>query len=328
MPDGGATGKDVVLEIVTKRFLRAMQDLGDAAAEMEAAVLQTRALQAKHEAALKRVVDLTGKSDNRGAPVARTSLSTQSTKFSNQSRTLEKQVHAMAATMRQYASAKAIFDDLFQSQQDVLSAQADAVFHQQKREAALARMIEAMIRKKCEVQGSKADAPDFKQPHQSHDYIPLPIGQFLTILISLDMLLAMDDGYAATDARYRPVSFLEVGCGQGRIMYLTLKSGLLNCASVEGFDFNPKLVALGREALDLGESIFVQDAMTFVYSTHDIIYSYRPFFDADLQTRLETRIVRQMKLGAYLLAPSAEDLDRHPELTRMRDTLPIWKKTG
>ncbi len=320
---------EAVLDIVSRSFLKAMQDLQDAAEEMDAAVSETRALQANHDAALKRLLDLISRAnENASAHAGRASHQAQSAKYTQHTRTLDKQRAAMAETIKSYTGAKAAFDDLFQSQSLALAEQAHASFRQQKREAALARMIESMVQKKVERQESAASAPEFDQPHTSHGYIPLGIDHFLNLLISLDMMLAMDEDYASPDQRYRPVSFLEVGCGQGRIMYLAQQSRLLNCASVEGFDFNPKLVALGRAALDLGETIFVQDAMAFDYTNHDIIYSYRPFFDADLQSRLEARIARQMKPGAYLLAPSAQDLDRHPQLTRMVDALPIWKKTG
>ena len=69
------------------------------------------------------------------------------------------------------------------------------------------------------------------------------------------------------------------------------------------------------------------EAMTFDYSTYEVIYSFRPFRDNEMQADFEARLVRQMKPSAYLISPSALDLARHPELRRMSDHLPIWKKT-
>lgn len=320
--------RDAGLDIVSKSFLKAIRDLDEAGARMNTVFSETREVQARHDTALRRMMDLLTRYGDALDAEAPARLKSQNRQYSIQRRALQRQVKAINAAQQLYTATRAGFEDLFRSQNTVLADRAAADYRQQKREAALARVLEALIQDRCAAQVQSGNARGFDPPVTSHDYIPLKIDLLFNILILLDLLLALDDDFADAAQRYRPVSFLEIGCGHGRVAFLVRETGLLNCATVEGFDFNPDLVALGRDALNLGDTISVGDAMATDYGAHDIIYSFRPFSDNDLQVALETRIAAQMKPGAYLLAPSAQDLDRQHVLTRMSDDLPIWKKTA
>ncbi len=316
------------MEHVITPFLNAMQEVEAAATALDNHLTDVRATQARQDAALKQLTDLIHRTGDRWDAATRARLKTNNAKYAALHKTLDAQKTALLAAQQRYTAQKAAFDDLATAQQHLLASRAETEWRQQKREAALSRTVETMMQARCAAQSPAADAPQFAHPHDSHSYIALRIDRLLDLLLSLDRFLAIDSDFTTAEGRYRPVSFLEVGCGQGRIMYLLAHTRLVRCASIEGFDFNADLVALGRAALDLGECIFVGDAMAVDYGSHDVIYSYRPFSDVVQQAALEARIVDQMQPGAYLIAPTAHDLDLFAQLTRMGDGLDIWKKTG
>ena len=313
------------MDTIILRFLNAMHDIEVAASEMDAAFTQTRATHTRHDKALNQLQKLLSEAGDSFDSKTHDRLKTLSAKYAAQHRLLERHMDAFATTQERYSDVKSTFDDLFASQQWALAEHGAADLRRQEREAGMMRMVENTIRDlSAAYQGD--DGSVFAHPDTSTSYIPLPVDEYLTLLIALNRLLMADADYAVPDAPYRPVSFLEVGCGHGRLMFLTKQSGLLRCSSIEGFDFNPQLVSLGREALMLGDAIVEGEAMTFNYSGHDVIYSFRPFRDNEMQADFEARLVRQMQPSAYLISPSALDLARHPELRRMSDHLPIWKK--
>lgn len=161
----------------------------------------------------------------------------------------------------------------------------------------------------------------------AYDYIPLDIPSFLGLLIDIDRLLSNDADYVDATKRYRPVSFLEVGAGSGRNLVLARSSQLVLFRDVSGFDINPDLIQTGQRALGLQNSLQVGDALTFDYAPYDVLYSYRPMQDSDMQAKLESYMARSMRMNAYLLAPTAHDLSLCPELTPIAGAANIWKKT-
>ena len=193
--------------------------------------------------------------------------------------------------------------------------------------AALCRTLERQFHRLC------ATAPDtgaegFDVPDGSYDYISIGLSRFLDMLTRLDHCLSQDPALACDSARYRPVSFLEVGCGPGHILELARGSGLCLFSGCTGFDINPQAIAMGRAAFDLGDAVTVADALDYDYGAADVIYSFRPFSNPEFQTRLEQRIAQTMRPGAYLIAPQALDLDRTRTLAQVDRPGEIWRKTG
>lgn len=175
---------------------------------------------------------------------------------------------------------------------------------------------------------TNTETADTELPDGAYDYIPLDLMRFLKLLIDTNDLLVLDPDFAAPGKRYRPVRFLEVGCGAGRNILLARNGNLLDLASCHGFEINSDLVATGKGAFGLDDELSVDDAMTFDYANFDVIYSYRPFHDGALQHQLERRFATTMDLGAYLLSPLGYDLSQCPELTYVGGDGQIWKKTS
>lgn len=196
-----------------------------------------------------------------------------------------------------------------------------------RQNAGLDRSLRYLIRRLAHLApGNEAEA--FDVPEESYDYIPIGISYFLDALCRLDGLLCLDPEHTHPDRRYRPVRFLEVGSGSGRNMMLVKASEILLWDSVHGFDINPDQIAEGDRHFALGPDLEVADAMTFDYGGHDVIFSYRPFSDLDMQKQLEARIADTMSPFAYLLAPLSFDLALYPDLERVDSHGDIWRKSG
>lgn len=166
----------------------------------------------------------------------------------------------------------------------------------------------------------------FDLPSESHTYIQSDLASLFQMMIELDVLLANDDLHAAPNKRYRPVRFLEVGCGPGRNLHMIRAAGVLDCADLSGFDINDFMVDAGQSAYGLESNLFVADALTFDYAPYDVIFSYRPFVDLTVQQKLEARMVSTMKNGAYLLAPLPYDLTLYTDLKPRGTIADIWRK--
>lgn len=180
----------------------------------------------------------------------------------------------------------------------------------------------------------EADIPEdelptgFVLPEESHSYIPIALGLYLQQLIRVDEMLTHDPDYFAADAPYRPVSFLEIGCGTGRNLLIAKQSNLLGADRYTGFDLNDTMVRRGQLALGLQDDIFVANALEFDYGPYDVIFSYRPIRAPEVQRQLEERMVATMHPGAYVIAPLSEDLACYNAMTCLNGPLSIWKKTA
>jgi methyltransferase family protein len=179
------------------------------------------------------------------------------------------------------------------------------------------------LKSQVQLEGGK---PAFKVGDGAYGYIAYDVPKFLVLLARLDEMLADDADYAAPDRRYRPVSFLEIGCGPGRNLLLVRACGLIGFSRLAGFDINPNAVALGQQAFGLAGELQVADALSFDYGAWDVIYSFRPFSDIEMQQELEAHIARSMRKNAYLLAPLSEDLSLYRELAPIGMSTDIWKK--
>jgi len=200
--------------------------------------------------------------------------------------------------------------------------------HLQRCQGALSRTLVGFVDRLKSNAGVNGGDQTYSVLDGAYDYIPYDVPGFLLLLLKLDNLLAEDADYASDDGRYRPVSFLEVGCGPGRNLLIARDCKLINLSNMAGFDINPDQLALGRKAFGLDTELQVADAMSFDYSGFDVVFSFRPFQNIDKQGALEAHIARSMRKTAYLLAPFSHDLSLYRELTATGVSRDIWKKTG
>ena len=163
-------------------------------------------------------------------------------------------------------------------------------------------------------------------PEGSFGYIAYDLALFLGDMQVLDGLLAKDPDYACAGARYRPLRYLEIGCGAGRNLLALKFSAVLDWAELRGFDIQAPLIAAGQARLGLDEELFVADAMTADYGTCDVVFSYRPFSDDAKQKRFEAHLYRPMRVGAYLVAPLSLNTPPSRRMRLMGDCGHIWKK--
>ncbi|GAA6201785.1 class I SAM-dependent methyltransferase [Aquicoccus sp. SU-CL01552] len=193
--------------------------------------------------------------------------------------------------------------------------------------AALCRTLQRQFFRQCAA-ATASDAPGFDVPDGSYDYISIGLARFLDLLAQLDVQLAHDPAYACDGARYRPVSFLEIGCGPGHNLELARTAEICRFSACTGFDINPQAIKIGRAAFDLGDAVTAADALEYDYGAPDVIYSFRPFSNPEFQGRLETLIAQTMRPGAYLIAPASLNLEGYPALTPAGGSGDIWRKRG
>lgn len=315
------------MDKATQATLAAAIRLHDSAKAIELAIAEMNATQAKHDANIKRILGLVKAQSSAFSASERAALSSLSGRHTVQQRTLEKQRQKLIRAREAFEQKNNAFSEIVDTYLNRLVMMDTTARDHQKLETAAYRVIERMILDAWPGRNPERDTEDyFEKPESSHSYIALDIPRFLKLLIQLDSALSLDPDYAVAAGRYRPVSFLEVGCGQGRNIIIARNSKLLLVEKFAGFDLNPIMVEGGRQNLGLAENLFVADALDFDYGTFDVVFSYRPISDANLQVQLEERMVRTMKPGAYLMAPYAYDLTLYPELSRLDPETEIWKK--
>lgn len=165
-----------------------------------------------------------------------------------------------------------------------------------------------------------AAAPD------SFPYIPVPISDFLNWLCELDGHLAGDRDFHDGSDRYRPVSFLEIGCGIGRNLNIVARQRVLPVARVAGFDSVPEYIEVARRVFGFGPEVCVADCMGFDYGGFDVIYFYRLFDDQAAETAFESHLVSSMTSGSILIGAAGEILGRHRRLAPVGQSGAIFKK--
>jgi len=148
---------------------------------------------------------------------------------------------------------------------------------------------------------AKADSPKMRQG--SFQYIAYDLGMFLKMILDLKAILSRDPHYHDEDpaAAYRPIKFLEVGCGIGRNLFLLKHAKGLNFETVHGIDIVPEYLAEARRLYHLDKNVMQADALEFDYRPYDVVYFYRPFEDEAMELRFEDRIVEQLRPGGYVL---------------------------
>lgn len=171
-------------------------------------------------------------------------------------------------------------------------------------------------------------AANYSAEEGSYAYIPLNLWDFTDSLLELETALKSDEDYLSTDPElpYRPVSFLEVGCGIGRNLFLVKNGSGLVLDKVQGIEIGFPYIVQAREIFKMHEEVIQGDALTFDYSNFDVIYYYRPFTDEALQAKFERRLIRQAKPGAYIIGHLNAILDKSKMLKPTTEYSKVFKK--
>lgn len=258
---------------------------------------------------------------------ARANSLLQSTRhrFRNLRNTLLRSQRACDRARNTFETRIGRFEDTLEKHNRLQAAGALEAVTRHRTGAAFQRALRGLIQLRLTEQADQMTLGNFVLPEESHSYIAYSLEGFVEALMRVDELLTDDPAYHSQTDPYRPVSFLEVGCGHGRNLMVAKLSEILHCHRYAGFDLNFEHIEMGQKALGLGDEIFVADALDFDYGPYDVLFSYRPIRDPALQARLERRMAETMRPGAYLIAPLAEDLARYPALRLIHGALHIWR---
>jgi SAM-dependent methyltransferase len=145
-------------------------------------------------------------------------------------------------------------------------------------------------------------------------------GEFHFIPLDMDNFVELFDfAYMAITVGREPgpVKFIDVGCGIGTKVLAAQKSGRFGYdVEAYGIDKEPRYVKAARSLLAVTkgrvvakERIIEGDALKHNYGAYDILYFYRPLSNAELQAKLELRILSTMKKGAIICAVGAQSPD-------------------
>jgi trans-aconitate methyltransferase len=96
--------------------------------------------------------------------------------------------------------------------------------------------------------------------------------------------------------------FIDVGCGPGTKMQLARQFFGLEA---EGIEIDRPMA----EAAAAYGTVFAADALDTppgFYAEYDLVWLYRPFRDVQLEEKLESRVMNEMKPGAILAGGSWE----------------------
>lgn len=178
---------------------------------------------------------------------------------------------------------------------------------------------------------------EYAARREAYPYIPVDLGEYIDNLLDLDACLRVDPAYKAPPYRnpddpedkgppYRPISFLEVGCGLARNLFVTIHGSQLPLKEVRGFDISPEYIEQARQFFFLGEQVEVGDALTYDYSRFDVVYFARPFHDETLECQFEKRLIAQLRPGAYIMSYLASLLSQSKALEAMDMFGRLWRK--
>jgi SAM-dependent methyltransferase len=161
----------------------------------------------------------------------------------------------------------------------------------------------------------------------AYHYIPVDLHDFAAALVEIDDFLQADPAYKHKRLRYRPIRFLEVGCGIGRNLFIVKHSGALELESVTGIDIAPHYIAQAKRFFFLSDQeALIADAMTFDYTPFDIVYFYRPFSDEALEARFERQLIKQLRPGAYIVGHLNSVLSKSRALIAKDNLYRVWQK--
>lgn len=194
--------------------------------------------------------------------------------------------------------------------------------------AVLARAIDGYFDETVNRSAEGEAVAGYLPPEGSYGYVAYEIPAFLRALDGLDRALAADPDHAVAGARYRPVNFLEVGCGSGRNLFLIRHGAPILWSELTGIEIARPMVEAGARLFGLDDMLICADAMDFDYSPYDVVFSYRPFMDDEKQIAYEAHLARSMKVSAYLLSPMAINRTRSHRWLAVGDSGDLWKKIG
>lgn len=300
---------------------RALENLEDANESLD----QTRERMQKLE---KQTLELLESSLGAKAAQSNALLTSTRHKFRNLRTTLLKHLKSSKKARERLLGRVSAFDEQLSKHNRVQAAQMAEMHINRLRAIAMQRSLQGLIDAWLASVPPDENDSKFILPEDSHDYIPFPLENFVEQLIRVDEMLCNDPDFFSDTHRYRPVSFLEIGCGTGRNLLVAKLSGLIDCRMLTGFDLNEGMIRRGQQGLGLKDEIFVADALEFDYAPYDFVFSYRPIRTPHLQQKLEERMVETLPKGAYVMAPLSEDLSRYPQMICLNGPLAIWKKTG
>ena len=308
-------------------ILRAALLLSDSLAELDATQSEQQRLRAKIDDVLKQINPLLIPLDPaRIGPAERARIKSLRLRHTALQKSLERANQAETVARQRFVDRREEYAEAF-DRHSIAQADLHATLRQSHRQSsAIERTVLELFETEWAATARDLPSATFEMPKGSYSYIPMAIPKYLSMLSELDMLLSADPAYAGDDTRYRPVSFLEVGCGPGRNVVIAQSCGLCRFSHVSGFDIDSDAIDIGLRAFGANPDLSVADAMTNDYSTYDVVFSFRPFSNAKKQEQLEARISETMRKDAYLLAPLSHDLGLYPSLIPVDRTHDIWKK--
>ncbi len=308
------------------KILLSARRLGDAFQDHQAATREQQLAREKLSRLEKQTADMLAKVFGDPASRRNSIMLGYQQRFRVLKNTLVRSAAEVDRTQEDFETRLRAFEGTLSGKQTLLSEHFGAEIIERQADAAGQRVLTAVLNQLlADHRADVEDLPD-ERPEESHSYIPYSIMQFFEQLLRMDAHLANDPDFDHVELRYRPVRFLEIGCGPGRNLLLLKLSRLLLIESLSGFDISEALIAQGRLAYNFDDQLEVADALTYDYGGKDVMFSYRPIRVPELQSQLEARIVETMDRGAYLIAPLAEDLARYGELDRVGASPDIWKK--
>ena len=184
--------------------------------------------------------------------------------------------------------------------------------------------LSVMARALDAVGTSRIDAA--QAPDGSFGYVPIALDDFLDTMFELETCLKNDPDYRHAKHPYRPLSFVEVGCGVGRNVFVLKHATCFGFDKVSGFDVVEEYVERAHRHFDLKKEVFLEDCMSFDFGDIDVVYFYRPFLDTVLEEKFERRLIDSVKPGAYIVAHMPLVLEMSRRIERKSRSHSIWKK--
>lgn len=179
----------------------------------------------------------------------------------------------------------------------VLARRAEPLMEPRAPVSAATRRAEVLSRGFNDLELAVSGEEQAEEMHEhAFPFIPLGAESFVARLQAAWRLLAVTGN--PQEAR-----FLEVGAGAGSKLFLAAQFFPV----VEGIELDANYLARAELVNNMARPerrVFAADALGFAdYGAYDVIYSYLPPLDLDLQAVLERRILGAAREGAIIIAP-------------------------
>lgn len=178
----------------------------------------------------------------------------------------------------------------------------------------------------------------YRAEEGAYHYIPVDLGDYIDNLLDLVECLRQDPAYKAKGTYvnpidpddkgpgFRPISFVEVGCGLARNLFVTMHGSGIPLKEARGFDISPHYIEQARRFFFLENHVEVGDALTYDYTRFDVVYFARPFHDEKLERKFEKRMISQLRPGAYVMCYLPAMLCESNELVQRDVFGRLWQK--